>query len=401
MKVQGVKNFNYLPVYKNQISFKGNLVTRPDKFVKNPKTVVKTSALSFMESLKSLFCTGLSKKSDKHLEKIFVSNVVSKSTDNKISTEEFENLLTENNFKKNKKGGFKKKFSAKEFKDVMKPYGIRNYDYGLDLYEKMCQPLKQQEQENLKDFLEKGNNKEYSKNNFNKLFMMFSFLTKGKDYKEVKKVLDYNQKCVQVFQNYASNPPNPSSYDALKSYKGNGFAYINDELRSTEPSFALYRFFINNKIRNISSFIDTQVIKEPISLYRGENITYSLADVKTSDGKTINLAKKMFDAANSCENEEIDKLREFVLDNELSAIQPGFLSTSLSRNTASAFSFSAPRDKGCIFEFKTAPNTKGAFADISPGLDEYEVLLQKGSKIKINDMFYDHGTWIIQAEVSN
>ena len=54
---------------------------------------------------------------------------------------------------------------------------------------------------------------------------------------------------------------------------------------------------------------------------------------------------------------------------------------------------------------KTKPNTKGAFLEQLPGRDylahEKEVLLQKGSDLRISDVKFENGYWTVVGEVAN
>lgn len=312
-----------------------------------------------------------------------------------ISDETLNNLLKENDFKKNMKGeyyrpltlaqklyihlNFKDKY--KEIKNVFKPINELKYD---------C----------LKVFLAKGNNMELSKTKFMQIYGAFSTIYENGTYGKLNLLTEKKPESLQLVQNIGLNPPtNSKVLDSIKNYKGLHYFSINNTLRGIRQS---YRNDINEEIQTLSEYIDKNPIKKPLTLYRGEGLDI-LSEVKMKNGKTVNLAKMMMNAKTP---EQVNKVREFIMDNEITAHQPSFMSTSFDKHIANAFaasSYEFNQDSNTIlWELKTTENTKGILLDtIKSDVSEEEVLLQKGSSIKITDAHYCNGFWKLNGEVSN
>ena len=116
----------------------------------------------------------------------------------------------------------------------------------------------------------------------------------------------------------------------------------------------------------------------------------------------------MMEAANG-DQSKINKIREFVLDNSLEAHEKGFMSTTMDKNIALDFASPKPSDvkktPKMLWILDTKPNTKGAYLD-PLNLEgkcsfEKEILLQKDTDIKIKDMAFKDGIWLVKGEVSN
>ncbi|MBR1754234.1 hypothetical protein IJ732_05290 [bacterium] len=164
-----------------------------------------------------------------------------------------------------------------------------------------------------------------------------------------------------------------------------------------------------NFVENLSKLIDEKSLPESIKLYRREGMEV-LSDVKLQDGKHVNFAQMMKDVANSDnKDEKLQELKEFILDNEIVATQPAYMATSIDKDVVK--SFKGPQgtngNSNVVWNFSVKPNTKGFYIEgvnaNSVASKEQEVLLQKGSKIKIEDINYNkyHDEWQIDATVSN
>ena len=217
--------------------------------------------------------------------------------------------------------------------------------------------------------------------------------------------LQKNPEQVELINNVIKNPLNRDTFDAFTGYKRNNYSNINYELRKKAmyPEYQITAWNIKD-VENIGQYIETQKISKPINLYRAESIE-GLRHVQTADGKRINLIDMMEEAVSSKKPENIAKVREFVLDNEITAVQDGYLSTSIDKNFVDTSCFK--EKTGIIWSLKTAPDTKGMFMEAinlpQMNSDENEILLQKGSKIKITDIQYNKSKkmWEISGEISN
>ena len=161
---------------------------------------------------------------------------------------------------------------------------------------------------------------------------------------------------------------------------------------------------------NLSKAIDTQKLPESITLYRREGMEV-LKTIMAHNDRKINLALVMQEISKmEHPEEELKKLKEFILDNEITAVQPSFMATSIDKDLVNHFEGPKGPDGGdanIIWTFNVAPNTKGLYIEAlnadGTAFNEQEVLLQKGTKIKIEDIDYNkfNGMWKIKATVSN
>ncbi|MBR1754647.1 hypothetical protein IJ732_07420 [bacterium] len=155
---------------------------------------------------------------------------------------------------------------------------------------------------------------------------------------------------------------------------------------------------VKDLVNKVSSYIDTQKIPAGTKLYRGERF-YVLQDVKAPDGETINLAEMMKKASESNDNNEIKKVEDFINNKKgLTATQPAFMSTSANSNNE------FERKDWIYWELETEPNTKGLYLEsLTTSFYSFhdEVLLQKGSKIEIENAQYRNGIWYMKGKVSN
>lgn len=316
-----------------------------------------------------------------------------------ISLPQLKKLFADNNFKMNKNGHFYKKLSSIELNNIDKRFGDKS-----EMVKDFFAPVPVEIQNQFKDFLSIGNNSKLAKTNFEEMYILFSSMNESmKSYDKTIKFFKEKPQYAQFIQNLAINPVKTSgTFDAISKYKYKGDALINGALRGQSKSTPE----INKQINAISSFIDTQKIKTPARLYRGEGIE-RLSNVKLKNGKTVNLAEMMASARG--DQNKINKIREFVLDNSLEATEKGFMSTTMDKSIALDFASPKPSDTGrvpkMVWILDTKPNTKGAYLDPlnlgGKASFEKEVLLQRDSNIKIKDINFKDGLWYVKGEVSN
>lgn len=375
MQINKVSTISYIPKsYKrNNVSFSGNIALQTDKFVKS--TPVK-----------------------KDIGTLFSSVISVLNPPKAVTKEDVNNLFIKNGFKKNKNGQFYKKLTALEEQRIDARYGSKSKkikDY--------FNPNGQEIQKEFREFLDIGNNYNIAKKNFEGMFIAFSNMYENMmQYDVTKNLFKQRPSYLQLVQNAAQTlPQNKDVVKSLEYYKGCGYKFINDALSSKLTP----RPDTLSNIKDISSYIDTQCIKNPIKLYRGTGYD-ALDNIKLSNGSKLNLGSIMRDAANKNDTKKINKIREYILDNKVKAHNAGFLSTSLDKDIAKDFAKpTATSESGIIFELTTKPNTKGAYME-ALGINniltaENEVLLQKGSDITIKDCSFVNGQWIVKGEVSN
>lgn len=384
MKIQsisnsiGIKNGN---VQKTCLSFRGNLATQADKFVKStPKA--KNGFEKLIDTISSAWG--------------------SVTTGTKVSDSALDKLFAENNFRKDQHGRVFKKLTHSEARQIERIYGDTIAAQSVkDCYK----PANKGIQNSFREFLEIGDNYAIAKKNFDSMYTGFSILyDKFPDYAQFSAFLKENPAYTQLIQNMALNSPKSKAvYEALDNYKGSGYLKINKALRdkTTTPTPE-----VQNQIKLISSFLDTQEIKTPIKLYRGDGYEV-LNNIKLKDGSSVNLGAAMVKAGLSRDEKQINKIREYVLNHDITAHQPSFMSTSIDKSAVydGFLSEVSNGKRNVLFELKTKPNTKGAFLEQLPGREflaqEKEVLLQKGSDLRISDVKFENGYWTVVGEVAN
>lgn len=311
-----------------------------------------------------------------------------------VNDRELESLFIKNNFLKNANGSFNKILSLKDAFCITKKTGT----YAGDFSNIIRKPVTQEIKEAFKGFLALGKTKEFITKNFMGLFAMFSILNHndGLRFNNGESIYSNYKNYSELFNNVITNPPKKASIlTAFRRYKGFDCGKINGRLRGT---YDLKDKQIDSEIKDIKNYINTQVIKEPVRLYRGEGLDV-LESVKMQDGTSVNLAQMLLDATK--DKDKTNKLNEFLLDNDVVATQPSFMSTTTNPFVAKDFG-------GCqiFWDLKTAPNTKAAFIEpmqINSRMYEDEVLLQAGSKIRIQEAKFDEdqGIWFLRGEVFN
>lgn len=212
-----------------------------------------------------------------------------------------------------------------------------------------------------------------------------------------------DEKNYKMVTNTILNMPDTETKFDLNNYKGKVYEQgiaknVQNHLRNL-PVDESVKPEAERFINKVSKYIDTQKIDDGTTLYRGERF-YVLENVKLADGKTVNLAEMMKNAANSKNFEEIKKVENYIKDNGISATQPAFMSASLNDNN------DFERKDWIYWTLTTDKNTKGVYLE-SLNTSFYtfqdEVLLQKGSNIAIQDAKYDSdkNIWYLTGKISN
>ncbi len=345
-----------------------------------------------------------------------------------LSVKDVEKKLIEIGYTKDKNGVLNRKLTEEQKTKIEKDYAELYYRDGIskipmyktieNFYETPIYPI---EIKNYIQFIgmDKKQGMDVFKNNFEKSFKVFQNITQnGYSYENLKNNKNIYQMVINYIKTEDNDPVNTTI--TLEDYKydcNGGVANYAQELLRT-GKFEHEKFWLDTgrltkeqieKLKqktteyanNLADIIDKQIVPEGLILYRGDGYK-SLSEVKLDNGKSVDLGAMMNAAKNSGNKNEIDKIKEFVLDNEITAVQPGFLSTSVSKDGVQEFT-----GGGILWKLQPEPGTKGHYMEITNLTGsfpkEQEILLQKGSKMKIQDINFDskNGFWIINAKVSN
>lgn len=316
-----------------------------------------------------------------------------------ITVNGIENKLLKSGYQKDENGNLIKKFTPQQKEELEKKYGYPHKNF-VKLYET---PLKPQDLKEFKEFAEinKEKGKKLYNNHFDNLFLTYLIMKNNGMISSFQADCQNNKDNYTLVENIVKS--NPSEYVGIASdYKADCSSEWSTALRvqANDSGYKMDKF-TQNSINKLSDFINTQTVPESVKLYRGEGYEV-LNNVQLDNGKIINLGDMMKEAATYNDENMINEIKELVLDNEITAVQPGFMSTTLNHGMSDAFALNR-----IDWEFEVAPNTKGAYIDASNLVNlfsrENEVLLQKGSKIKIKDIEFDNEkcVWKLKAEVSN
>lgn len=299
------------------------------------------------------------------------------------------------------------KLSAEQENKINQKYG-KSAD-SIKVKYKYAQ-LEKEDLTNFKKFIDIDKNigQKLYNDNFENLTTIFLILKGNRQLKEFISLCDSNKDYFKLLSNIIETPLDKDTMNSISAWKGNSNIGI-----AKEATHAL-RYNIKNPskdaekfINDLSCYINKQNVPESIPLYRKEGLEV-LKSVKTSNGENINLAKMMDNVANN--PEEFDKFREFILDNEITTTQPCFMATSISKDLVKTFSGVEGPDKkpaNVIWNFHVAPNTKGVYIEAlnssGSGFAEKEVLVQKNTQIKIQDVKYNKykDIWEFDAQISN
>lgn len=203
-----------------------------------------------------------------------------------------------------------------------------------------------------------------------------------------------------------TNPPvTAAQKEAFEYYKGCGYTAINTSLENAAKGMHIAPD-VKQKIDQIQSFINTQVINEPIKVKRGEGYEV-LNSVTFADGTSFPLAAEMqkalqhyFDTKG--DKSQIEKLKNFINKKECVATQEHFMSATMAGPMADI-----GECKPVHWDLLVEKGSKGAFLEginfDMGGHSETEILLQKDSKIVIQGIDFDYNDkkWKLIGTVSN
>ena len=312
-----------------------------------------------------------------------------------ITTEDIEKKLLKFGYEKNEQRNcyVRKSFTDKEREPYLKENG-KYVDIVLSNITKLSQD-KIAEFKNFIDIDKKIGHDMYN-NHFDKLVSTFCVLNFNNKLSTVK-----DKNLYKMVANIVTNDISTESVKSIFDYKGKAYeggvaTQAQKYLRGkTDSATDEVKAFINN----VSACLDTQKIPAGTKLYRGERFGV-LSNVKLQNGQSADLGQMMKIASESKNYDEIQKVKEFIQDNEITANQSGFMSTSITSDAG------FDRDGWIFWELETEPDTKGMYIDgLSTSFYTFqdEVLLQKNSKIKIQSAEYDSNKniWKLKANVSN
>ncbi|MBR1754649.1 hypothetical protein IJ732_07430 [bacterium] len=322
-----------------------------------------------------------------------------------------QNIITKafvkNGYKTSANGTLTRTLTKAERKTLNKQYGFMG---GIFFKKIFSQTVTNDTIKDFGYFVNSGKEagKRLLETSFGTLFGTYMILKNSRCSDDFATKSTQNKDTFKLIENLAQNEIDKKTFKSISKYKGKactgtGFE-IQDALRK-HPHKISKR--LQKHIDNISNYIDKQIVPESLKLYRGEGCHTNLINAKVKNGEKINLGHMMFLAANSNDDNEILKMKEFVLDNEITVKMPAFTSTSLTENIALDFKDNYIFNDKVVWKLDVAPNTKGTFVE---GLytnghfkEQNEVLLQKGSQIKIKDLDFDkeEGCWMINGVVSN
>ncbi|MDO5436575.1 MAG: ADP-ribosyltransferase [bacterium] len=312
-----------------------------------------------------------------------------------VDSATFEILMNNAGFVKDNYTGKYSITLSDDYKDaIVNKYGPSS---GSKIVSRIQSPLSSYDMTDLRKLMNvcDGKYAEYFSENMTELVAFYKVLRSGSD---------------SVFHNFDKFTPaqwdaimNTTKYkvpidtvEALASYKGSSY-YINSALTqmkknpSYSPSGDTMKY-----IDSITSYIDTQAISQPMTVYRGEG--YQVLESVKVGNKT--LAQLMQEAAVGGDTSKITSLIDMVESGgNYVATQERFMSTSLLSNS----SF----HDALMWELEMPAGSKGVFlegANITGSLNsEVEYLVQRGSKIRIKQMDYDYKKhrWHLKGELIN
>lgn len=359
---------------------------KPAKIKNISKSVVNNKALMSTAAASAVAAAALVKPATKEItlndiEKKFTENGYTKGVAKDENNKEYPYLIK--TFNENEKTSLKEKYG--DF-----------YEHHMGMVE---EPLYEYDLDNMKNFLniDKKRGKKIFNENFDDFLHTFLLIKNNGRLRVINEDRDKNLfTCVA---NIAENPMNAQTRKDFSDYQGKTYnggivTKMQKYLRGQSP---LYKFSkdVQNHIKNMSQYIETQPLPENMKLYRGEGYEI-LSKVQLNNDKTVNLGKMMENALTSKNENEIKKVKEFIQDNELVAVQPSFMSTT----TIGKMSYI----DNIMWEFEADKGAKGIYLEglntgnVSSRLSE--VLLQKGTKINIIDAEIVDNKWHIRAKIS-
>lgn len=333
-----------------------------------------------------------------------------------ISEKIVKEKLTQKGYQKNSEGNLCiLRLSDEQKNKIYQRYGDK-YTQSL-VWKIENEELEPKDLKNFTDFIniDKKLGKEMFDKHFDNLYNTYLILKSQNRFGNINEKFKNNKDIYKLVYNIVTADFDKELVDNINKWKGKsniGDAGTAQEL--LRENFGHYGARLPESAQNftnkMSKIIDTQTLPETITLYRREGMEV-LKDVKLADGKHVNLAQMMKEVANEKNpDEKLKQLKEFILDNEISTIQPAFMSTSIDKDLMTSFRGPQGHDGGepnVIWTFNVMPKTKGLYIEglnaSNTASSEQEVLLQKGSKIELENIEYNkyHDLWKINAKVSN
>lgn len=329
-----------------------------------------------------------------------VANLGNTLLEKTTSISRLDKLFEQNGFIKTDRDCFQKELSGAKCAQLTEKFGATNAAKYMKAFLK---PVTKEERLDFKKFLELNDGcglKEINKN-FDEIFATFRVLVQN-SFGRLNEFFESAKKyggLTESILNIAKNPAKECEIKSFNEYKSAKFYAINNALRGN-PIFNAGKTKMH--IDNIRNYINTQTINSPLKVYRGEGFEV-LEKVKLKDGSSVNLAKMMIKARESGDINKINKVKEFILDNEITATQKSFMSASTEKENAHFFS----KGKNIMWELDVKPKTKAVFVEgINPSgnfSNEREFLFQNGSNLKILNAELDPQSkiWYLKGEVSN
>lgn len=271
-------------------------------------------------------------------------------------------------------------------------------------------PVTKEEMDGFKEFLELANGKalKYTDKHFDNLMVGYLNLSRGKIFDKYKENVKKNSGYHDLVLNVATKPFNIVDSNYLMDYKMNGYKDLNQFMRLFETKeVQSIPEDITRKINVISSYLDTQTVETPFKVFRSESLNV-LKNVKKSDGSTFDL-KAMIEGLDFYKTPQdrekyIQKIKEFVLDNEIVAHYPAFVSTTVDEKM---FEGTVPGEHNLRWEIDVPKGTKGVYLEPLNTNNilskENEFLIQKNTDIVINSIDYDEKEkeWKISGKILN
>lgn len=325
-----------------------------------------------------------------------------------ISVADIESKMQKMGFTKNEYDELSiEKLSEKQEHELKEKYGM--YSDNVKWNYQFAQ-LEKSDLEKFKKFIDidKPTGHRLYKNNFETLTTTYLTLKSNRELDSFMSACKENKDYFKLVAATIEAPKNKESLNSIYLWKGNSHKGIAKEATLKLRGLASENGAETDKyINTLSNYISKHTVPETISLYRKDGMEV-LKNVKLANGQTINLAKIMDKVSEN--PDEFNKFREYILDNKITATQPCFMATSISKDVVKNFKgVEGPdkKDANIVWNFKVKPNTKGVFIEglnaANNSASEKEVLLQKGSQIQIQDVKYNkyHNIWEFDATVSN
>lgn len=327
-----------------------------------------------------------------------------------ITTEDIENKLKEKGYVKNEYNCYQlPKLSDEKTSRIREKYGKV---YGDNMIWKYKNEFEPEDIEKLKNFLniDKKMGEKMLNKHFDNLMDTYLTMTARPDFNLGMKLRN-NKELYPLITNIVTTDMDKNALESVYNWKGKSHLGVagtaQDYLRNHKPNMPKDAQEFTD---NLSKAIDTQKLPETITLYRREGMEV-LKNIMAHSNRKLNLSLVMQEISKMKNpEEELKKLKEFIADNEITAVQPSFMATSVDKDLVNHFEGPKGPDGGeanIIWTFNVEPNTKGLYIEAlnadGTAFNEQEVLLQKGTKIVLEDIDYNkiNGMWKIKAKVSN